>query len=63
MDKTLEYLLREFRERIDALSNAAARGNCGDYVEYKYVCGQIRGLDAACAVIEDLNKRMEISDD
>lgn len=63
MDKTLDYLMKEFQERITALADAAARGNCRDFEEYKYVCGQIRGLEAACVVIEDLTKRLETSDD
>lgn len=63
MDKTLEYLLKEYKERIAMLTEAAARGNCADFEEYKYVCGQLRGLEAACAVIQDLTDRLEKSDD
>ena len=63
MDKTLEYLLKEYKERMAMLTEAVARGNCKDYEEYKYVCGQLRGLEAACAVIEDLTNRLEKSDD
>ena len=63
MDKTLEYLLKEYKERIAMLTEAAARGNCVDFEEYKYVCGQLRGLEAACAVIKDLTDRLEKSDD
>ena len=63
MDKTLEYLLKEYKERMAMLTEAIARGNCKDYEEYKYVCGQLRGLEAACAVIEDLTNRLEKSDD
>lgn len=63
MDKNLEYLLSEYRERIQMLTEALARGNCMDYEEYKYVCGQLRGLEAACSVIKDLFDRLENPDD
>lgn len=63
MDKTLEYLLKEYNERMAMLTEAVARGNCKDFEEYKYVCGQLRGLEAACAVIQDLTDRLEKSDD
>lgn len=58
----LEYLVKEFTERMTMLSEALARGHCGSYEEYKYTCGQLRGLEAACAIVEDLTKRLENSD-
>lgn len=63
MDKNLEYLLDEFKERMQMLTDAVARGNCKDFEEYKYVCGQLRGLEAACLTVTDLAKRLENSDE
>ena len=63
MDKTLSYLLSEYKDRMERLSESVARGNCKDYEEYKFACGQLRGLEAACAVITDLKQRLETSDD
>lgn len=63
MDKTLEYLLKQFRDRMEMLTDAVSRGNCKDIEEYRFVCGQLRGLEAACAVIKDLVEKMENSDD
>ena len=57
----LDYLLDEFRERIAMLQKAAGAGNCSSFEEYKYTCGQIRGLEAACLTIIDLKQRMENS--
>ena len=48
MDKNLDYLLNEYIERIQMLQKAMAAGNCSNFEEYKYTCGQIRGLEAAC---------------
>lgn len=59
----LDYLLSEFRDRIDMLKQAAAAGNCTSFDEYKHTCGQIRGLESACMLITDLKKRLESSDD
>ena len=63
MDKNLDYLLTEYRDRINMLQNAISTGNCVNYEEYKYACGQIRGLESACLAITDLNQRMEKSND
>ena len=63
MDKHLDYLLNEYRDRINMLQNAISTGNCVNYEEYKYACGQIRGLESACLTITDLNQRMEKSND
>lgn len=63
MDKTMEYLLKEYKERMDMLSGAMSRGMCTSFEEYKFTCGQLRGLESACSVIQDLVDRLEKSDD
>lgn len=63
MDKNLEYLLSEYAERMEMLSGALSRGACTSFEEYKYACGQLRGLEAACAVIKDLKRNLENSDE
>jgi hypothetical protein len=59
----LDYLLDEYKERIDMLQKAISAGNCSSFEEYKYTCGQIRGLEAACLTITDLKQRTENSDE
>jgi hypothetical protein len=60
----IEYLLKEYTDRIAYLTSGLAQGNIPSIEEYRYVCGQIRGLEAACGIIEDLErKKMENSDD
>lgn len=63
MDKTLAYLLDEYKERMAMLSDAMARGMCTSFEEYKFTCGQLRGLEAACAIIKDLEERLENSNE
>jgi hypothetical protein len=55
----LEYLLKEYRDRMDMLSEALIRGNCPTIEEYRYICGQLRGLEAACLIITDLKQKQE----
>jgi hypothetical protein len=62
MDGNLEYLIREYKERIDMLQKAVSAGNCQNFEEYRYSCGQIRGLESACLIISDLKQRMESDD-
>ena len=59
----IDYLLNEYKERIAMLSKAISAGNCVSYDEYKYTCGQIRGIESACLTITDLKQRLEKSDD
>jgi hypothetical protein len=59
----LDYLLREFQERRDYLAEGLSRGNIPTIEEYRYVCGQLRGLEAATLIITDLKKRLETQDD
>ena len=63
MDRNLEYLVSEYKERMQMLQDALSHGNCKSFEEYKYVCGQLRGLEAACATIVDLKQRLENSDE
>lgn len=58
----LDYLLTEMGERITVLADALARDKVTSYEEYKYTCGQIRGLESACYVISDLKQRLETQD-
>jgi hypothetical protein len=63
MDKTLEVLLKQVREKrtqiVEAVSNNAAK----DYPQYQHLCGEIRGLSMAEGFILDLAKHMESSDE
>jgi len=59
----LEVVLIEAKDRLEMLSSALQQGHCTSYDEYKYICGQIRGLESACGIILDLQKNMENSDE
>lgn len=61
MDKNVEFLLEEYQDRMDYLAKSLATGSVATIEEYRYICGQIRGLEAACAVIVDLKNRIERS--
>lgn len=61
--KIYDVLLGEYKDRMDMLSEALVRGNCSTIEEYRYICGQLRGLEAACSIIVDLKKRMENIDE
>jgi hypothetical protein len=63
IDTNLDFLIREYKERIGMLQTAVSAGNCQTYDEYRYSCGQIRGLESACLIISDLKHRMENSDE
>ena len=61
--QVLDLLLEKYQERIALLQDAIAMGGCKSYDEYKYSCGQLRGLEAACLVVTDLKQSMESSDE
>jgi hypothetical protein len=62
IDRHLGYLITEMRERMALLADALASDKVSSYDEYRYTCGQIRGLESACFVIETLKQRLENSD-
>ena len=58
-----EVLTEQIQEHINACEHAAISGKCPDYAEYKYVCGQIRGLKVAQQSVNDLQRNIQEDDD
>ncbi len=56
-------ILREIEEKHKSLSDALASGAAKDFAEYKFMCGEIRGLSFAHAYVTDLVRRMEQNQD
>lgn len=63
MDKVLEVVLGQLKEKRQQLTDAVATNACSDFAEYQKLCGEIRGLSIAEGFILDLTKLMEQSDD
>lgn len=63
MDKVIEVVLQELRARKTQLSEAAASGAAKNYDDYRYMCGEIRGLTNVEMYLLDLAKNMEQYDD
>ena len=63
MDKVIEVVLKELRGRRVQLSEAAASGAAKNYEDYKYMCGEIRGLTNVEMYLLDLAKNLEHFDD
>jgi hypothetical protein len=63
MDKTLEVLLRQCRDKRNQIAEAVSSGAAKDYAEYRALCGEVRGLLTAESYLLDLAKNLENSDD
>jgi len=63
MDKIIGVILGELRARRTQLSEAAASGAAKNYEDYKYMCGEIRGLTNVEMYLLDLAKNLEQFDD
>ena len=63
MDKTLEVLLKQVRDKRDQIVEAVSNNAAKDFSEYQKLCGEIRGLSIAEGFILDLAKNMEYSDE
>lgn len=63
MDKTLEVLLKQVRDKRDQIVEAVANNAAKDFSEYQKLCGEIRGLSITEGFILDLAKNMEYSDE
>lgn len=56
-------LVHKLREEITNLCTDVAAGNCPDHETYKFLCGQIQGLQRAEALVLDLAKKADQTDD
>ena len=63
MDKTLEVLIKQYRDKRSQIADAVSSGAAKDYAEYRALCGEIRGLLTAESYILDLAKNLENADD
>ena len=63
MDREAEILFKQIDDRVALLTQALASGRAEDYAAYKYICGQIQGLDQARNAIEVLTKKLEFEDE
>ena len=63
MDKTLEILLKQLRDKREQIVEAVSNNAAKDYSEYQRLCGEIRGLSLAEGFILDLAKKLEFSDE
>ena len=63
MEKTLDVVLEQLKDKRQQLVEAVATNSCADFAEYQKLCGEIRGLSLAEGYILDLIKLMEHDDD
>jgi hypothetical protein len=63
MDRTLEVLLKQYRDKRNQVAEAISSGSAKDYAEYRALCGEVRGLLTAESYLTDLAKNLETSDD
>ena len=59
----LEAILKEIRERRAQLFDGLGNSSAKSFDEYRFICGEIRGLTAVESYVLDLVKHMEYSDD
>ena len=63
MDKTLEVLLKQYKDKRSQIVDAVSSGAAKDYAEYRALCGEIRGLLTAESYLLDLAKNLENAND
>jgi hypothetical protein len=54
-----DVVLKEIRERKDAVAQALVSGAARDHSEYRSLTGEFRGLSLAEGFINDLVRKME----
>lgn len=63
MATALTVVMKDIEERKDRISVALESGSARDYADYKHMCGEIRGLSFAHALITDLVRKVEQDDE
>lgn len=59
----MELLVSKFEDRKRLIIEFLCDGGAKEYAEYKNLCGEIRGLNAAQAEIQDLVRKLKELDD
>jgi hypothetical protein len=59
----LFLVLKEIEEKRESIALALIDGSAKDFVEYKSMTGEIRGLSLAHGYINDLVRKMEREDE
>lgn len=58
-----DVVLKELEEALDTISRALIDGAAVDFPQYRHMCGEVQGLSRAHALVTDLVRKMELSDD
>jgi hypothetical protein len=58
-----DTVVLEVNQKVDQLKNALATGRSASYEEYKFLCGEIKGLLYIKDYVLDLKRQLENSDD
>ena len=62
-DKVLKHLVEKLDDKVAQIQEALGSGSAKDYVEYRAMVGEVKGLLTARLNIIDLRKNIEESDD
>ena len=62
-DKVLKHLVEKLDDKVAQIQEALGSGSAKDYVEYRTMVGEVKGLLTARLNILDLRKNIEESDD
>jgi len=61
--KYLDALVNQLDNKINQIQEALGNGSAKDFVEYKAMCGEVKGLLTARLNIKDLQQRVRDHDD
>lgn len=59
----LELLISQIEDKANQIQEAMVYGNIDSFEEYKFLCGELRGLLTAREYIKDLKNKMETQDE
>jgi hypothetical protein len=62
-DKVLKLLVEKLEDKVSQIQDNLGSGAAKDYVEYKAMVGEIKGLLTARSFIKDLHERLNQDDD
>ena len=67
MDKVaqpFDYIVeRDLKEQQEMLRASVTSGHVDDWADYKYICGQICGIQFAMDALKDARKRVSLDGD
>lgn len=59
----MSLLIKQITEDVERMSQVISEGAAADFAQYKYLCGQVIGLNSALNYVKAMEQRLQRAED